>query len=64
VETEFKSECIDAGGTDAICGCSWDQVVETVPFERFEEIDAALAEDPTQQFEELTTIAEECSAAS
>ena len=64
VETEFKSECIDAGGTDAICGCSWDQVVETVPFERFEEIDAALAEDPTQEFEELTTIAEECSAAS
>jgi hypothetical protein len=64
VETEFKSECLDSGGTDAICGCSWDQVVETIPFERFEEIDAALAEDPTQEFEELTAVGEECSAAS
>lgn len=63
VEAEFKSECVDSGGTEAICACSWDEVVETIPFERFEEIDAALNEDPEQEFEELTAVWEACNSA-
>lgn len=63
VEAEFKTGCVDKGGTEAICACSWDEIVETIPFERFEEIDAALAEDPTQEFEEIAAVGEECNGA-
>ena len=41
----------------------YDLIVETIPFERFQEIDAALAEDNTLEFEELTAVRSECAGA-
>ncbi|HEX6423131.1 MAG TPA: Hsp70 family protein [Acidimicrobiales bacterium] len=62
VEQEFMDECVPGPG-QAFCECSYDLIVETIPFERFQEMDAALAEDPTIEFEELTAIQSECAGA-
>jgi actin-like ATPase involved in cell morphogenesis len=62
VEQEFMGECVPGLG-QAVCECSYDLIVETIPFERFQEIDAALAEDNTLEFEELTAVRSECAGA-
>jgi molecular chaperone DnaK len=61
VEQEFMDSCVPAGGEPA-CECAYGEIVETIPFDRFSEIDAALEADPSAQFEELNAIITACAA--
>ena len=63
VETEFLSSCTSTGGTEAACGCAWDEITASMTFERFSEIEADLAEDPDLEVPELTAIIDQCSGA-
>ena len=63
VESEFMTSCTSTGGTDAACGCAWDEITVSMTFERFSEIEADLAEDPTLDVPELTSIIAQCSGA-
>ncbi|HEX6423843.1 MAG TPA: Hsp70 family protein [Acidimicrobiales bacterium] len=62
VEQAFMDACVPGAG-QAVCECSYDLIVETIPFERFEEMESALREDSTTEFEELTAIQSECQGA-
>ncbi|MBN2624849.1 MAG: Hsp70 family protein [Acidimicrobiales bacterium] len=62
VEQAFMGECT-VQGSQASCECAWDEVTETIPFDRFTEIEAELAADPDAEVEELTTIIDACMGA-
>jgi hypothetical protein len=64
VESAFVSSCTANGSPDAMCQCAYDEFEATVPFERFEEIDADLRDDPTAVPPELVDIFTECADAS
>jgi len=42
-EAEGNQAVVD--GAQDVCRCAWDDIVETVSFERFEELDSRLRED-------------------
>lgn len=44
VRRDFVEQCTDAGTPEGICGCFYDRVAAEIPFERYEEIDAAIRE--------------------
>ena len=68
VEAAYVSSCSASGG-EAACECSWDAIVEQIPFEEFEAIEAQIVDDPTlatdptrfaEEFPQLQEIMEGC----
>jgi hypothetical protein len=60
---DFVEACSAAGGvSDAVCGCFYDQLAETLPHERFEELDEQIRDDPTSVPAEVADLAITCSA--
>jgi hypothetical protein len=49
-------------GTEATCGCVYDQLAEAVPFAEFEEIDGAIEDDPTRVPAEVQLAFDRCVA--
>lgn len=62
-EQAFMDECLPSGG-EPLCTCSWTKITETIPFDRFVEMNATLEADPNAAIDELSTIRAECLAAS
>jgi hypothetical protein len=60
VEEAFMGECTGAGAEQSACECAYDEVVATVPYDRFVEIEQELADDPNAEPEELTNIISAC----
>jgi hypothetical protein len=44
------------------CGCFYDRLAEDVPYERFEEVDEQLRDDPTAIPDDIADLAVRCSA--
>jgi hypothetical protein len=61
-EQAFMDACTE-GGSEAMCSCAWTEITETIPFDRFAEMEATLEADQSAQIDELTTIMTECQAA-
>jgi hypothetical protein len=58
---DFVEAC--SAGMDAeACGCFYDRLEEDVPYERFEEVDRALRDDPTAIPDDIADLAVRCSA--
>ncbi len=55
------------GLAEAVCRCAYSQIVATIPFEEFEDLEAALDEDPPEEPEdvpdEIADIYAACAAA-
>lgn len=56
----FVSSCTSTGSPDSFCNCVIDELQETVPFDRFVELDQQLAENPDDIPAELTAAATAC----
>ncbi len=56
----FTDSCTSAGSPASFCGCVIDELQATVPYDRFVEIDAQLAENPDDIPSELTDAAASC----
>jgi hypothetical protein len=59
VEREFVDTCT-AASEEKVCRCLYDRLEEEVPFERFEEVDRQLAEDPTDLPADISRLAVVC----
>ena len=67
-EQEFMDSCVPGAG-DAVCGCAWTEITETISYERFVEMEneiLALGDDfaPEDVPTELVTIMTQCAGAS
>ena len=66
VREDFVSNCAAGGGQEAedLCGCTYDAIEETLPFDEFREADERLADDPTADVPaEVTDAMTECATA-
>ena len=68
VESAYLASCSPQGG-EAACQCSWDAIVEQIPFEDFSAMEARVVEEPelaqdperfAAEFPELQAIMEGC----
>jgi hypothetical protein len=60
---DFVAACSAAGGvSDAVCGCFYDRLAETLPHERFEELDEQIRDDPSSVPAEVADLAITCGA--
>jgi hypothetical protein len=61
--SDFVEACAASGGADEeACGCFYDRLAETVPHDRFVELDEQIRDDPTAVPDEIADIAVACSA--
>lgn len=60
VEAAFMGSCTGAGAEQSVCECAYDEVVATIPFDRFVEIEAELNADQNAEIEEMTSIISHC----
>jgi hypothetical protein len=60
VEKDFVGGCTSSGATKKVCRCVYDHLVEDVPFEDFEALDARRDEDPGYLSPELRRFAVDC----
>ena len=60
-EVPFIAACA-AGQADAgdVCRCTYDEIVKTIPFDRYLELDRAMQDNPKVVPDEIRTIAVEC----
>ncbi|HET6949845.1 MAG TPA: hypothetical protein VFI47_05705 [Acidimicrobiales bacterium] len=58
---DFVAACAAGASTD-VCRCLYDALEENVPFERFEEIDRQIREDPTAIPPDVVELAAGCGA--
>jgi hypothetical protein len=60
---DFVEACSSTGGVGAsVCGCFYDRLAETVPHERFEELDEEILDDPASVPAEVAELAITCGA--
>ncbi|MGH9261362.1 MAG: hypothetical protein ACRD08_15970, partial [Acidimicrobiales bacterium] len=59
---DFVEACSAGASADA-CGCFYDRLADEVPFERFEQVDRQIRDDPTAIPDDVADLAIECSAA-
>jgi hypothetical protein len=59
---DFVEACSAGASADA-CGCLYDRLADEVPFERFEQVDRQIRDDPTAIPDDVADLAIECSAA-
>jgi hypothetical protein len=59
VEREFLESCVTGSDVD-VCRCLYDRIEDEIPFERFEEIDRQLAEDPAELPDDVSRLAVVC----
>ena len=66
MRSTFMSQCTGGAGSDAedMCGCTYDALVETMPFEDFKEYDDAVRDDPSAALPaEVTAAMTDCATA-
>jgi hypothetical protein len=60
-EVPFIAACaagdVDAG---AVCRCTYDEIVRTIPFDRYLELDRSMQDDPKSVPDEIRSLAVEC----
>src|SRR5690606_31009396 len=61
-EDNYLSACEASGASSADCQCLYDAIVETVPFEDFEDFEDRVAEDPTDVPGPYRDIVDDCGA--
>jgi hypothetical protein len=65
IRAAFLEPCI-AGlgeGEAAVCECAYDRIADEIPFDRFEEVDRALQDDPDAELpDEMADIVAACAA--
>lgn len=58
---DFVEACAAGAGADT-CRCLYDRLEETVPFERFEQIDRRIRDDPSAIPDDVVELAAACGA--
>jgi hypothetical protein len=60
VERDFVGGCTSSGASKKVCACVYDRLVDDVPFEDFEALDARRDEHPGYLSPELRRFAVDC----
>jgi len=57
MRSDFMSECTAGAGDGAedVCGCTYDALVDTMPFDEFREYDEAIRDDPSTPLPAVVT---------
>lgn len=63
LRAEFVVACVAQGTPQDQCGCFYDALEEQVPFERYEEIEAAIRSGDTAVPDDVADLAAACAAA-
>lgn len=63
LRAEFVVACVAQGTPQDQCGCFYDALEEQVPFERYEEVEAAIRSGETEVPDDVAGLAAACAAA-
>jgi hypothetical protein len=58
----FVADCTAQGETEPVCGCYYDALEATVPFERFQDLDERISEGSPDVPDDIVDLAVACGA--